>query len=199
MNTIDDPVAIALFPKSRREVLALLFGDTSRKFYLREVVDRTGLGVGHVQRELQRLVRGGILRRWREGRHVWFQAATQCPAHAELRALVRKTLGAVGVVRKALREQLPDIQVAFVFGSVARGQEHAESDLDLLVIGDVTLRELARVLRPLEEVLGREIHPTLYARAEAHVRSAEHFLEAVLQGTKEFVVGDQDELERLLA
>lgn len=199
MSTSTDPVALALFPKSRRRVLALLYGESGRKFYLREIVDRTGLGVGHVQRELQRLTRGGIVRRWEEGRHVWFEAATSCPAHAELRALVRKTLGAVGVVRRVLRERLPDIEIALVYGSVARGEERPESDLDLLVIGNVTLLELSHVLRPLEAELGREIHPTIYTPAEARARATEHFLAAVFRGAKEFVVGDEDELERLLA
>ncbi len=96
--------ALALFPKARGEVLALFFGAQGGAFYLREVVERTGLGLGSVQRELERLVDGGILRRWTEGRHVYFEADVSCPVFEELRGIATKALRGPGArTRRAAR------------------------------------------------------------------------------------------------
>jgi len=195
-----DPVGSALFPLSRRTVLGILYGDPERPYYLREIIELAGLGTGQIQRELARLSEAGVLRRFEQGRHVYFQADPQCPAFEELRSLVTKTVGAGAVVATALRDLAVRIRLAFIFGSVARGDEHSESDLDLLVVGDVSFSELVEALTDAESTLRREIHPSLFSEDEFRNRlaSKDHFLESVLREEKVFVIGVEDELGVLL-
>jgi predicted nucleotidyltransferase len=199
-TTSVDPVGSALFPLSRRTVLGILYGDPERPFYLREIIELAGLGTGQIQRELARLSEAGVLRRFEQGRHVYFQADPQCPVFEELRSLVTKSVGAGTVVATALRDLAVRIRLAFIFGSVARGDEHSESDLDLLVVGDVSFSELVEALTDAESTLRREIHPSLFSEDEFRNRlaSKDHFLESVLREEKVFVIGVEDELGVLL-
>ncbi len=194
-------MAVALFPRARRALLGLLHGHPDRAFYLREIAARVGAGMGQVQRELERLTRAGILRRFEQGRHVYFQADLRCPVFDELRGLVVKTMAGADHLRQALRELADRIEVAFVFGSVARGDDRAESDLDLMVVGDVSLQEVVTAIAPVQRTLGREINPTVYPTQElrAKLKDGNHFLSAVFAGEKIFVIGTQDELGKLLA
>ena len=195
-----DPVGAALFPRSRRTVLGILYGDPERAYYLREIIDLAGLGSGQIQRELARLSEAGILRRFEQGRHVYFQADPQCPVFEELRSLVTKSVGAGAVVATALRDLADRICLAFIFGSVARGDERSGSDLDLLVVGEVSFSELVEALSDAETKLRREIHPSLFSEDEFRNRlaSKDHFLESVLREEKVFVIGVEDELGVLL-
>jgi predicted nucleotidyltransferase len=195
-----DPVSASLFPKSRCAVLGLLFGHPDRGFYLREIAERTGLGVGQVQREVQRLCGGGILRRSRKGRHVYFQADESCPAYEELRGLVTKTIGAAAVLRQALSPLSRRIAAAFIFGSVARGEERSESDLDLMVIGEISFAEVVEAIRDAESHTGRAINATVYPPGEfqAKLTGGHHFLNSVMKREKLFVAGSEDELRAVL-
>lgn len=196
----DDPLARSILPKARRLTLALLYGHPDRAFYLREVVALTRLGVGHVQRELKRLTAVGILVRSERGRHVYFQANGECPIFAELRGIVTKTVGAGAVLRDALAPIADRIVAAFIYGSVARGQEQQASDLDLLVIGEVSFAEVADAARRAEPRLRRAINVSLFPPGEfaAKMASGHHFLASVMKHEKTFVLGDADELGRLL-
>jgi predicted nucleotidyltransferase len=198
---LDDSVSTALFPKSRRAVLGLLYGQPDQAFYLREVVERTGLGVGHVQRELARLVQGTVIRRWKKGRHVYFQANPDCPVYGELQGLVMKTVGVVGVLRQTLQPVVGEVHTAFLYGSMARGEAREASDVDLMIIGEVKFAEVTRLVRPVEAELGREINPTVFPVGEFCDKVAEenHFVGTVLKAPKVFVVGSEDELAELLA
>jgi len=195
-----DPVGAALFPRSRRTVLGILYGDPERPYYLREIIELAGLGSGQIQRELARLSAAGILRRFEQGRHVYFQADPQCPVFEELRSLVTKSVGAGAVVATALLDLEDRICLAFIFGSIARGDERSESDLDLLVVGDVSFSELVAALSEAESTLRKEIHPSLFSEDEFRNRlsSKDHFLDSVLKEDKVFVIGVEDELGILL-
>ena len=195
-----DPVAAALFPRSRGTVLGILIGDPERAFYLREIIELAGLGTGQIQRELARLSEAGILRRFEQGRHVYFQADPRCPVFEELRSLVTKSVGAGAVVAAALSDLEDRILLAFIFGSIARGDERSRSDLDLLVVGDISFSELVEALSDAETTLRREIHPSLFTESELRTRiaSKDHFLDSVLRGDKVFVIGAEDELGVLL-
>ena len=194
-------MAVALFPQTRRALLGLLYGVPDRAFYLREIAAQVGSGMGQVQRELGRLSRTGILRRFEQGRHVFYQADRRCPIFEELRGLVVKTVAGADHLRQALSELEDRIAVAFVFGSVARGEDSAESDLDLFVVGAVSLQEVVTAIDPLERTLGRQINPTVYPPEELRSKLAggHHFLTAVLADEKIFVIGTQNELGELLA
>ena len=195
-----DPLATALFGKTRQAVLALFFGNDDRAFYQREVVRLVGAGHGAVQRELARLVAVGVLTRSVDGHQVYFRVNRGCPIFGELKSLLVKTAGVAGVLREHLAPLTERILVAFLYGSVAAGRETTESDVDVMVIGDVSFGEVVDALRASHETLVREVNPTVYPPAEfCHKLSAgHHFVSAVLDGPKVFVIGSDDELGRLV-
>jgi predicted nucleotidyltransferase len=195
------PRALAvLFPTLRGEVLAATLIQPDKWWYLSELAQFLRTTPSSLQRELGALVGGGILQRRREGTRTYFKAETRSPLFPELRGLVEKTVGVLPTLQDALVPIRARIACAFVYGSVARSEEHALSDVDLMVIGDVGLAELAPVLRRAETRLGREINATTYSTREYRIKVAagDHFLSEVLQGPKEFVKGDQRDLDELV-
>jgi predicted nucleotidyltransferase len=194
-----DAAADALFGRSRRAILTLLFGQSGHAFYLRQIAELTGLAVGSVQRELANLVSAGILKRRPEGSQVYFEANEQSPIYAELVGLVTKTSGVAGPLRAVLAPLAKKkmIIIAFVYGSIATGKQRPSSDVDLMIIGRVKLKELVPRLRRAQEQLGREINPTIYEPEEFSQRLAagEHFVSRVIQTPRIMVIGSEDELE----
>lgn len=197
--TPNEPALAALFGKSRRAVLALLLGRPDESFYVREVVRAAGVGQGTVQRELEQLTRAGIVRRFTRGRQVYFQADADCPIFPELRGIVWKTVGLVDVLRKALDPLARQITLAFVYGSVARGEQRPGSDIDLCVIAKMSFAELVNALAPAQKTLAREINPTVYPANEFRrkLASNHHFISRIAEGPKLFIVGDEREFARL--
>lgn len=195
-----DAIADALFGATRQAVLRLFFGNVERRFYQREVVRELSIGSGAVQRELRRLTDCGILKRVVEGRQTYFQANADCPVFEELRGLIRKTFGVADVLREALARLAKQIRVAFIFGSIAKGGEHAESDVDVMVVGDaVKPSDVYAAIRPAHEILRREINSKVYHTAEfcSKLAAGQHFLKSVVAGPKIFLVSDERELTRL--
>lgn len=185
-----------LLGKARLAILALLFGHPEEQFYLRQIVRASGYGLGPVQRELKLLTENGILRRSVQGKQVYFQADSESPIYPDLKSLLTKTAGIGGTVRDSLAPLAARIKLAFIYGSVARGEERAESDIDLLVVGEATFAEVVVVLQWAQKALGREINPTVYPPDEfrAKVEGKHHFLSSVLEGPKIFLMGDEREL-----
>lgn len=188
-----------LFGKTRRAVLALLYGHPDEAFYLRQIVRTTGAGLGPVQRELRTLSDVGVVRRTVQGRQVYFQANAKCPVFGELRGLMLKTVGVVDVLRDALAPLANRIEVAMVHGSVARGDENSKSDVDMVVVGDVSFSEAASATGAAEKKLARDVNPTVYSSEEfrTKLRSGNHFLRTVLREPKVFVIGTEDDLTRV--
>jgi predicted nucleotidyltransferase len=203
MSTVKlaDALAVALFPESRRAILGLLYAHPDEAFYLRQIVDLAGLAVGQTQRELKRLTACGIIERSERGRHVYFQANERCPIYGELRGIVAKTTGAAATTASALEPLADRITVAFMFGSVARGEETQASDIDVMVVGSASFVEVAGAIRAAERVLRREINIVVYPVQEfrAKARQRHSFLSRVIEGEKVFIVGSEDELDALLA
>ena len=125
-------IADALFTKVQQRVLGILFGSTDRSFYGKEIIALAGSGSGAVQRELSRLQAAGLVRVTRVGRQKHFQANPEAPVFAELRALVRKTSGLADVLRTALAPVASAVDAAFVYGSIAKGEDRATSDVDVM-------------------------------------------------------------------
>ena len=152
-----------------------------------------------MQREVRQLSEVGITQRIIRGRNVYFRANRESPVFNELKGLVIKTAGIGDVLRIALTPLANRIHVAFVYGSIARGDERQTSDLDIFVVGKITFAEVVAALRQAEENLGREVNPTVYPLEEfkSKVKSGHHFLHTILKGKKIFLVGDEHELERL--
>jgi len=178
----------------KAEILRLLFGLRQSELHLRELARQSGLSLGTVQQELRRLTRVGVVSARKDGNRVYYQANPQHPVYRDLCSLVLKTNGLAGVLAQALHDK--QVQLAFVFGSVARGEARAESDVDLLVIGPLGLRRLTQLLSGVAEKLGREINPHVLTPEEFKERKqqSDHFLTSVLAAPKLFVKGTEDEL-----
>ena len=195
-----DPLATALFGKTRRAVLALFCGDPDRTFYLRQVVRLAGAGHGAVQRELASLVRAGILNRNADGHQVYYAINRDCPIFEELKSLLLKTAGLTAVLRESLAPLTEKITVAFLYGSLAASRETSASDVDVMVIGDVSFGDVVQALRPAHEAMAREVNPTVYPPAEfcRKLDEGHHFVGTVLHGPKVFLVGSENDLRRLV-
>lgn len=189
----------SLFGKTRQALLALLFTRPGEELLQEQLILHAGLGRGSVQRELEFLARAGIARRTVHGRQVYFQANPDCPIFPELRSLVVKTCGVADVLRAALAPLANRIRVAFIYGSVARGDEKRASDVDVMVVSEATFSEVVDALTNAQEALGREVNPTVYPPEEfrTKVNAKHHFLVTVIRGDKLFLIGDQRELGRL--
>lgn len=194
-----ESLAAILFPKARRAVLGLILSHPDRAFYLREIVELTGLGIGNLQREFERLSEAGIIRRFEQGRHVYFQADQTCPIYNELRGIVLKTVGAGDELRRALSPLKDRIHGAFIYGSVARGSENNGSDVDLMIVGDVTLAEVVNAVHGSEALLMRPVNPTVYPVKEFRdkLKASQHFLTKVMGREKLMLIGDEDDLAAL--
>jgi len=190
-------LADALFTRTQQNVLAVLYGRPDRSFYTKEILRLTGMGVHTIKRELDRMVDAEILTLTPLGNQKHYQANPVCPIYEELISVVKKTVGLTDVLYEALKPLKTEIDVAFVYGSLAKGQENEKSDIDLMIIGnDLSYTELMGILLPAQEVLKRPINPTVYSREEIQkkLQSGNHFLERVLVQEKLFILGSQDDI-----
>ena len=199
MSTLIDPAAAALFGRIRRNLLGVLYGHPHERFHLRAIARAAGTSAGTARRELAHLVGAGLLLREPEGRQVYYRANAQAPIFPELLSIISKTAGIGDHLRGALAPLARRIRVALVFGSVAAGKHRAGSDVDLLVIGEVTLSEVVRAMLPVQQRIAREVNPSVYSAVEwrQRVASGQRFARAVLEGPKLFLLGDANELEGL--
>jgi predicted nucleotidyltransferase len=193
-------IADALFTPAQQKVLALLYVRVDEALHLNEILRLTGLGSASLQRELKRLTFAGLIVSKRVGNVRQFRANKENPVYPELHGLIQKTFGLVGVLRAALTPLIPAVKVAFVYGSIAKGSATATSDIDFMLIGDtISYRAILSALAPAERALGRKINPTPYTKDEFIRRHQEqqHFLMRVLEQSKIFIIGGEDQLRRI--
>jgi predicted nucleotidyltransferase len=164
--------------------------------HVREIARATGKIPGTLLRELNQLADAGVLLRQPMGNQVHFQANRQCPIYEELRGILKKTSGLADVLREALEPLLGKVKAAFVYGSVARGDERAGSDVDLMVVGEARLADVVHALAPAHEALRREINPNVYRTSEfgAKLAAGEPFLQRVMEDRKIYLIGGEDDL-----
>jgi predicted nucleotidyltransferase len=189
----------ALFPTVRRELLGTLLLHPKKSWYLSELVRHLGRAASQLHGELASLTEAGILERRVEGRQTYFAANPACPYLPELTGLLQKLMGADEVLRNALAPYREKILSAFIYGSIAKGEETAESDIDLMIVGDVTVSEFLPELQKAEKKLGREINPTIYPVRELaqKFKAGHHFARSVLKHpAKTFLIGTRRELEK---
>ena len=190
-------IADALFTKVRQRVLGVLFGNPGRSFYANEVIALAGSGTGAVQRELIRLVAAGLVTVTRLGKQKHYQANAAAPVFEELRGLVLKTSGLADVLRAALAPLTGQIGAAFVYGSVAKKQDTAKSDVDLMVVSDsLTYADLFAALEEAFNRLGRKVNPTVYSTQELAKRRKQGnaFVTRVLAQPKIWLIGGERDL-----
>ena len=168
-------VANALFSDSQSRLFRWLFGQPERSYHLSELRRLTGLGSASLQRELNKLAAAGLVHSQRLGNLRRFQANEQSSIFAELASLTRKTLGAESLLREALQPLADHLEAAFIYGSVAKQTDTAQSDVDLMLIGKrLLMSEVLELLLPIEAQLGRKINPTCYTLGEFDRRRAQH-------------------------
>jgi predicted nucleotidyltransferase len=189
----------ALLPKTRQGILAATLVQPDKAWYASELAHRIGVPSSSLQRELHDLSEAGILKTYRQGRMVYYQANRDSPVFLDLRGLLLKTAGLIDVLAQALKPVASKVATAFVYGSIAAGREESDSDIDLMVVGKVLPEDLALPLRRARESLGREINPTVYSPAEFERKHAANdpFLTQVLDKPRLVVLGNKDELGKV--
>jgi len=190
-------LADALFPKGRQRVLAVLFGNPGRSFYANEVIALAQSGTGAVQRELAALSEAGLLTVTKQGNQKHYQANADAPVFAELRGLVLKTMGLVDVLRVALAPLAPQIDLAFVYGSVAKQRDTAHSDIDVMIVSaGLGYADVFGALESAAATLGRKVNPTLYTPAEIakRIKLDNAFVTRVLKQPKIWLIGNEQQL-----
>jgi predicted nucleotidyltransferase len=186
-----------LFGRTRGAVLAVLFGHVGESYYLRQLARMTGITLGPVQRELRQLVDAGLVTKKTLGTQTFFSANEAGPIFAEMRAIVAKTVGIRDILLAALSPLAAKIDLAFVFGSVARSREGQQSDVDLMVVGSVQFEDVVDRIANAQKTLNREINPTVYTVNEFKSKMRGNFLKTVLGEKKLFIVGDENALGEL--
>jgi len=191
------PIGSALFGKTRRAILSLFFTETGSSFYVRQIVRAVGVGHGTVQRELRLLNRAGILKRTVNGNQVYYQADNKCPIFKELRAIIMKTAGVAEVIREALLPAFDSINAAFIFGSYAHLNENLGSDVDVMIIGEISFSRTVELLKGAQAKLNREINPVVMGREEfdGKLKTGHYFIREVLDKPVILIIGDRRELE----
>jgi len=186
-----------LSSRVKAEIFRLLFGPADGELHVREIERRSGLADATVRQELKRLTRLGIVEPRRDGNRTYYHANTEHPLYPDIRNIVLKTSGLADVLREVLTD--PGIRLAFVFGSMARSHGKAGSDVDLMVVGTITLRQLGKLLSGVAARLGREINPHILTPEEVVKRrkTREHFITTVLSEPRLFVIGSEDELNAM--
>ena len=201
-STLPSPVSLpdALFSKVRQRVLAVLFGTPDRSFYANEVIALARSGTGAVQRELAGLAAAGLLTIRKQGNQKHYQANASAPVFAELRGLVLKTMGLADVLLAALMPLAGQINMAFVYGSVAKQQDTAQSDIDVLIVSsrlaNLSYADVFSTLEAASTTLSRTVNPTLYTPAEFNKRMANNnaFVARVIQQPKIWLIGNEEQL-----
>ncbi|WP_295641526.1 transcriptional regulator [uncultured Methylibium sp.] len=190
-------LADALFSRTQQRVLGLLFGQPGRSFYASELIALTGSGSGAVQRELARLAQSGLVAVRVLGRQKHYQANPDSPVFAELCGIAGKTMGLADPLRQALMPLGSRIRAAFVYGSVAKRQDTASSDIDLMLVSDdLSYPDVFGALEVASQRLGREVKPTIYSRQEWAERAArgDGFVKRVLAQPRIWLIGSDDAL-----
>ena len=189
-----------MFSPYRRQVLATLFLRPDERFHVRELERITGVSAGSLHRELRAMAESGLLMREKVGNQVFYQADAHCSIYEELAAIFRKTIGLTSLLQDALSEIVDKIRVAFVFGSMASGRQSAGSDLDICVLGEVSLLEVVTALSAVKETVRREVNPVVMTTTKFSSLAAkdDRFVTRVLSEPKLFVKANENELAELV-
>lgn len=198
MKTQTNPISL-LLGAYRSEVLAILLLRPDESFYVREIARLTGVPAGSLHRELKILLGAGLLLREQLGNQVRYRANRSHPIYTELAAIFRKTSGLAGVLREALVPLQREIDMAFVFGSIAQGSERATSDIDVFVVGRAGFADVVKALAPTRSRLGREVNSVVMSKQEVQekLRANDRFLSRIAGEPKIFVIGTEDDFSEL--
>ena len=189
----------ALFPKVRQDILAACLLHSDKWWYLSDLAKHLELSPSSLQRELASLTQAGLLESRRDGNRVYYKANLESPGALDLQSFFIKTSGVTDVLKSALNKHFKRAQLAFIYGSMARGEEVATSDVDVLIVGDLKLSAMVDEIKKAENTLGREVNPTIYSPQEFRrkIEDDDGFIKTVCEGEKIFLKGGPDELKKL--
>jgi len=187
-----------LSSKIRAEIFRLLFGVDDNELHMREIERQSGHAIGTIQTELKKLLRLDLVIKRRDSNRLYYRANKKHPLYIDIRSLVAKTTGLADILKNVIYPN-PNIQVAFIFGSIANHSEQSESDVDLMIIGDLGLRKLTNILSGLSDKIGREINPHVLTADELKKRiiNDDHFITQIIKQPKIFIKGSQDDFEKM--
>jgi DNA-binding transcriptional ArsR family regulator len=191
-----DSTLAAIISPTRQAILTALFLQPEKEWYLSELASTLGTGPSSLQREIDALVGVGVLERRIDGRRSYIRANQDSPIFPELRGLIEKTSGIIPLLRDAINGT-KGLKVGFIYGSVARGEEGAASDVDLMLVGNLSTMDISPKLRTVEKAVGRQINPTVFSLDDfaKSVAQKNHFLRTVMRNKKIMLVGTEDELD----
>lgn len=194
------PLVDALFGKTKKAAIGALFSHPEKSWHLRELARYAGVSPTMIGKEMGVLSSAGIVLDERDGNRRLLRANPGCPIFEELRGIARKTSGLADILREVL-STLDDIDFAFVFGSVVTGQERADSDVDVCVVGSISYRSVVNALSATEGAVGRPVNPVLYSPEEFRqkVESGNSFVSRLLSSKRIFLIGDENAIERAVA
>lgn len=191
------PIEKALFTKVQRQILALFFNHTDESFYTNEIIRIIGSGSGAIQRELKKLTLSGLLTTEKVGNQKRYQVNLSSPIFSELKNIIMKTFGLADRIRDILKPISAQIHIGFIYGSIAKGEATAQSDIDLMLISDnLTYADIYPLFENIGAELKRMVNPTIYSSAEWMHKSKEknNFIMRVLEQPKFFLIGNEHEL-----
>lgn len=181
--------------KATREILGLLFSHPNEKFYMRQVERLTGLQINAVRRELKKLESAGFVLSETTGNQMYFWLNRQNPIYGELKNIMFKTQ-IIGVNLRDLVKKITDITVAFIYGSVAKGEENSSSDIDLMVVGSIDSLKLHAEINKIEDKINRTVNYNLVREDELKTKTTD-FFKRVLHEKKIFLIGNENVLREL--
>ena len=184
--------------KSRIEILKTFLLNLGRDFYQREISTITNLPIRAVQREVEKLVKIGFIEKQIRGNRIYYRCRKDFPIFEELKSIILKTVALGNVLKDYLQKKGEKIELAFIYGSFAKGDENISSDIDLLIVGNSTSKEVSMLLSPAKDSLRREINFVVYNKNEFLKKKESHFLKRVLKEPKIFLVGGEGDLKRFL-
>jgi predicted nucleotidyltransferase len=195
LSTRRQKVLTKLFSSTRAELLGLFFNNPDDRFYLWEIARHIGKDAAGIKRELDKLVKIGLLAKEKRGIQKYYFANKSSPIFSEMKGLIFKTTGVQGAMKTSL-SRLKGVKAAFIYGSYAKGSEKEDSSINLMVIGQANITELNDMVMGLEEKLKRDIDYLVFDELEYRKRkdSKDPFIRELLKGKKVFLVGKEDEL-----
>lgn len=182
---------------TRAEIFRLLFGLVDQELHIREIKRRTGLNDSTIRQELSKLTRFDLVKSRKDSNRIYYKANRANPLFTDLQRLVFKTTGLADILKNALQDK--KIKVVFIFGSIAEGKERAESDVDLFIIGEESLRKITGYLSGVSEIIGREINPHVMTQKEFQKRdqTRDHFITNIINSPKLFIIGTEYDLKAM--
>lgn len=189
-----DILSEILSSRIRAAIFRLLFGFDAKEIYMRDLERRSGFSIGAMQTELKKLLRFELVEKRKDGNRIYFQANKAHPLYSDLRNIVLKTNGIADIIKDALIHS-DAIRYAFIFGSFARKEETPASDIDLMVIGDLGLRQLTKMLSGLSDKLYREINPHCLSEQNfiSRKNAGEPFINRICEESRLFIIGDEND------